>query len=837
MIFWKQKIHTHMKWSIFYRIDSAFLLMLLLFGCSIGDRSSLDINNELTTQFDESKPRNKILFDFEWRFHRGDIENGASSSLGDSSWRLINLPHDWSIEDIPGTESPIDPDAIGEVSSGFFVGGTGWYRKKFNIPPALKDKRIYLQFDGIYMNGDIWLNEKHLGNHPYGYTTFGYDITDLLQYNEENVLAVEVKNEGRNSRWYSGSGIYRHVWLCVTEKIYIPTWGVYITTPEISDDLAKVNIDVKVKNDTDEPQNLVILSEIYDPQGLVVSKSGQSATIPVRSAITHAQECTIENPKRWDVTSPEIYKVVTRIQNNDKLIDVVENTFGIRTISFDIEEGFLLNGKETLLKGGCMHHGNGPLGSKAFDRAEERRVELMKASGYNSIRCAHNPPSEAFLEACDRLGILVIDEAFDMWKKQKNPQDYHLYFDEWWKKDVKSMVLRDRNHPSIIMWSTGNEIREMEEPEGIETSELIGNFIRELDPTRPVTSAVNGLNPGKDPYFSTLDLSGYNYAAGGDHGKKDIYAMDRKRVPGRIMYGAESYPLEAFGSWMAVVDYPYVIGDFVWTGFDYLGEASIGWMGYMQKKEFYPWSHAYCGDIDICGWKRPQSYYRDILWENGNQPYIFVVPPEPSFEHNPEKMDWSKWEWHDVVRSWNWEGYESKDLEVHVYNSSERVELFLNDESLGVKETNRDNEWIAKWIVPYKPGILKTINYTDGRQVSSDELHTSKTPSQIKLYVDRSNITADGQDLCYVTVELQDVEGYRNPTSEKRIDFSIQGPGSIVAVGSSNPMSQESYQKPFRKTYQGRCLVIIRSDREPGTIQLEATSNGLRSDMIIINAN
>jgi beta-galactosidase len=484
-----------------------------------------------------------------------------------------------------------------------------------------------------------------------------------------------------------------------------------------------------------------------------------------------------------------------------------------------------------------MHHGNGPLGAAAYDRAEERRVGLMKASGFNSIRCAHNPPSEAFLEACDRFGVLVIDEAFDMWRRQKNPQDYHLYFDDWWKKDVQSMVLRDRNHPSIIMWSTGNEVREKGDPEGVETSKMIANYIRQLDPTRPVTSAVNELNPNKDPYFATLDISGYNYASGGDHQKKNIYGMDHKRVPDRIMYGAESYPLEAFGSWMAVLDYPYVIGDFVWTGFDYLGEASIGWLGYMQRKEFYPWSHAFCGDIDICGWKRPQSYYRDILWENGDQPFIFVVPPEPTFELNPEKMGWSKWNWHDVVRSWNWEGHEGKDLEVHVYNSSDNVEITLNGKSLGKKETNRQNEWIAKWKIPYESGVLEAINYSEGNSVSSDLLKTANMPTQIKLSPDRNNIKADGQDLCFVTVELLDEEGIRNPTIEQLVEFNLTGPGSIIGVGNSNPMSLESYQKKYRNTYQGKCLVIIKSKKEPGDIKLEATSNGLESDIVTIISN
>ena len=685
------------------------------------------------------------------------------------------------------------------------------------------------------MNADIWLNEHHLGNHPYGYTTYGYDISNFVDFNKDNLLSVEVKNEGKNSRWYSGSGIYRHVWLIISEKIFVSNWGVFISTPEISEEEAEINVNVMISNDTDEQENIVVITTILDKEGIEKSYIQDTVSLKAHTTIAFDQRCEIKDPDLWGIGSPYLYKAVTKILKDEKVIDKVENTFGIRTVSFNADQGFLLNGETTLLKGGCMHHGNGPLGAAAYDRAEERRVELMKASGFNAIRCAHNPPSEVFLNTCDRLGILVIDETFDMWRRMKNPQDYHLYFDEWWEKDVESMVLRDRNHPSIIMWSIGNEIPERAEPEGVETSRIMVDFIRNLDSTRPITSAVNGLNPDKDPFFATLDISGYNYASGGDHRRVNIYAMDHERVPGRIMYGAESYPLEAFESWMAVVDYPCVIGDFVWTGFDYLGEASIGWMGYMQKKEFYPWSHAFCGDIDICGWKRPQSYYRDILWENGNKPYIFVVPPEPSFELNPEKMEWSKWEWHDVVRSWNWEGFIGNALEIHVYNRSESVELFLNEKSLGKKETNRKNEWIAKWKIPYTPGVLKAINYSHDKSISFDVIHTAKSPERISLNPDRLQINANGQDLCYISVELLDENGIRNPTINQLVEFEIEGPGSILAVGNSNPMSTESYRKTYRKTYQGRCLVILKSDKIPGKILLKSKSSNLTEANISIN--
>jgi beta-galactosidase len=498
--------------------------------------------------------------------------------------------------------------------------------------------------------------------------------------------------------------------------------------------------------------------------------------------------------------------------------------------------GFRLNGKALKLKGGCVHHDNGPLGSRAYDRAEERRVELLKASGFNAIRCSHNPPSPAFLDACDRLGMMVMDEAFDMWNEQKNPYDYHLFFDKWWKKDVGNMVLRDRNHPCVIMWSIGNEIPGRHRPDVVETAKILGDFIRNADPTRPVTSAVNDLKPDKDPYFATLDVAGYNYASGGDHNQESLYAQDHKRVPDRIIAGTESYALEAFGSWMGVVDNPYVIGDFVWTAFDYIGEASIGWRGYWQKQDFFPWNLAYCGDIDICGWKRPQSYYRDALWKE-NQLSIWVTPPEPSFELNPDRQSWSKWHWYDVSDSWNWKGSEGKIMDVCVYSSCEQVELFLNGKSLGRKPTNRNSKFTAVWQVPYQPGTLKATGYKGKKQVSMSELKTAGDPVQIKLAADRLKIKADGQDLSYVTVELNDATGIRNPDAENPVLFSIEGPGTIIAVGNANPVSIESYQLPQRKAWHGRCLVIIKSEEKAGPIILKASSQGLQPASVEINSN
>jgi len=819
-----------MKQSIRFSLV-AFGIMCMLCGCSNKQHESSSVLSNL------EGPRSTILFDADWKFHRGDLTGAEEADFDDALWRMLDLPHDWSIEDIPGTDSPLDSMAVGGIDMGYFQGGTSWYRKTFDLPSALMGQKLFLQFDGIYMDAKVWINGEHLGNHPYGYTSFWYDISDKLHFGDENVIAVKVCNEGENSRWYSGSGIYRHVWLTITEPIHISTWGTSITTPVIEEGLATVIVSNDIVNLAETGASLKIKTKILNSSGEVVASQENELEIKTGGKVQVSQELEISSPDLWSIDSPVLYTAVTRIEDgHSTLMDKVETRFGIRTVEFTTE-GFFLNGENLLLKGGCMHHDNGPLGAAAYDRAEERRVEIMKASGFNSIRCAHNPPSPAFLDACDRLGILVINEAFDMWRRGKNPQDYHRFFDEWWKEDIKSMVMRDRNHPSIIMWSSGNEIPERGDPEGVETSKILAEYIHILDPTRHVTSAVNGLGPDKDPYFATLDIAGYNYSFGGDHGRESIFKTDHHRVPERIMYCAESYPLVAFGAWMNVMDHPYVIGDYVWTGFDYLGEASIGWRGYPHEGSFYPWNHAFCGDIDICGMKRPQSFYRDVLWQSGQLLSIFVIPPVPSFEVNPDRVYWSKWHWQDVVDRWNWKGFEGQPLEVEVYCAHDRVELFLNEESLGTRETNRGTEWIARWEVPYQKGTLKAVAYNGNQEVETYALITASEPETILMTADRSLIKADGQDLSYIRVELLDGKGDRNTMADNLMNFEIDGPGTILAVASSNPMSKESYQQSNRKAYQGRCMVVVKSTGNPGDILLKASSTGLNPGTITIESN
>jgi beta-galactosidase len=587
---------------------------------------------------------------------------------------------------------------------------------------------------------------------------------------------------------------------------------------------AKVNIKTKVLNEGDKDVTVKYVNHIINKANKEVAINLKEQLIKHGASYDFDQNAVVSNPALWSCDSPELYTAVTEIYYEGKLTERMATKFGIRKISFDAENGFMLNGKSVKLKGGCFHNDNGPLGSKAYDRAEERKVELLKASGFNAIRCSHNPPSPAFLDACDRLGMLVMDEAFDCWKYGKNAYDYHLYFNDSWTGDLESMILRDRNHPAIVMWSIGNEIPERVSTEGVSEAKMLKARIKNMDETRPVTSAVNPANGDLEPFFNVLDVSGYNYAIG--QGGTNMYEKDHEQVPARVMAGTESYPLEAFASWMEVVDHPYVIGDFVWTAYDYIGEASIGWLGYQQGTSFYPWNLAYCGDIDICGWKRPQSYYRDALWKS-DQLSIFVTAPKPSFPLNPYIEPWSKWNWFDHVADWNWKGYENKPLKVNVYSSCAEVELFLNGKSIGKKATDRSTKFMATWDVPYQPGKLTAVGYTGDKKINTAELNTATIPVELKVSADRDQLKANNQDLSYVTVDLTDKNGNINPRAENLVHFSLTGPATIAGVGNANPRSLESYQLPQRKAWHGKCLVIIKTTGKAGDIVLKVSSPGI----------
>ncbi len=726
-------------------------------------------------------------------------------------------------EQMPHTRSgPFDTEAPNGPSAGYTLGGTGWYRKHFTVPAAQTNERIRIQFDGIYMNADVWINGHFLGNHPYGYTSFGYDLTPYLKSGGENVIAVKVKNEGVNSRWYSGSGIYRPVCLIRTGAVYVPVWGTYITAHAITNRRATVRVHTKVVNASDNNAAVLLWTKILNADGKLVASARNTRDIAVSGTNEFNQQFTITGPALWSVDAPNLYTAVSAVVITGRVVDIVTERFGIRTFSFDAKDGFKLNGRPMLLKGSCMHHDNGPLGAAAYADAEYRRVRLTKAAGFNAIRCSHNPPSEAFLNACDELGVLVIDEAFDAWKDGKKSNDYAQYFEEWWRRDLEAMILRDRNHPSIILWSIGNEIPRNDTEPVFETARQLAGYARALDPSRPVTAGVQGVNPKKDEYFAALDVAGYNYARKWNEGHQyatNAYVDDHQRQSARVIIGTESFASQAFDYWMAAVDYPWVIGDFVWTGWDYLGESSIGWIGFG-----YPvyWPVAYCGDISITGLRRPQSYYRGVLFGN-TAVAAFVRCPEPSFSH-VRRFDWG---FDDVKASWTWLGYEGKNLTVSVYSSCDEVELLLNSKSLGRRPTTRAQQFRAEFGVPYQPGILRAVGYTNGISVSEWSLETAGIPVALRLRPERTVMAADGQALTYIPFEIVDAEGRIQLNADNLVRFKIDGPGVLAAVGNDDPSSRESFQQPQRTAWQGRGLIIIKATRTPGRIRITATSDGL----------
>ena len=777
------------------------------------------------------------LFDAGWRFIKDSTIAADAPPYNDSKWRIVNLPHDWSIEDLPDqSDSVIGPFAsksIGATATGYTVGGIGWYRKHFTLK-NIANKKVSIYFDGVYMNSDVWINGHHLGNHPYGYTPFYYDLTPYLKQNGENILAVRVRNQGKNSRWYSGSGIYRHVWLTITNPVHVEQWGVYITTPAISKTSAIINVTTNLAGIDDMKgfNNLKLRTKVLDAKNNVVTTNETIVPVSQSPDISIAQTLQVSHPQLWSPESPYLYHAATDILQDEKTIDHVVTNFGIRSISITADKGFLLNGKSIKLRGGCIHHDNGPLGSATIDHAEERRVELLKKFGFNAVRTSHNPPSQQFLDACDRLGIIVLDEAFDMWERGKNPQDYHLYFDTSWKKDIDAMVLRDRNHPSVVFWSIGNEINERADSSGLVIEKNLRDEVKSLDSTRPVTEAICFFwDHPKYKWdttaaaFALLDVGGYNY-------QWREYEKDHEKYPERIMMGTESFPREAFENWQQVEQHPYVIGDFVWTAMDYLGETGIGHATTDGKEGFtmtFPWFNSWCGDIDLIGGKKPQSYYRDVVW-NRSKLEMLVHAPIP----DGAKESVSYWGWPNELPSYTFPGAEGKSLQVHVYTRYDSVRLVLNGKAIGEQSASPHTKLTATFNINYKPGELKAIGIKNGKAVDSVVLKTAGKPAGIRLVADRKNIQGNPNDLAYITAEVVDANGNVVPDAELLLHFNIKGNGEIIATGNANPTDMESMRQPKHKTFQGKCLIIIRPNGRIGNVTLKASGNGLTPGQFVM---
>ena len=765
-----------------------------------------------------------------------------TKTLFDSSWQFtregktvkVDLPHDWDIYEAPNP-------AIGSTGTGggWYPGGKGEYRKTFKSPNA---EMVKLHFEGVYQKAEVFINGQKAGQHAYGYTPFTVDITPYLYKDKrDNEVVVRVNNsEQPNCRWYSGSGIYRHVWLETMPALHIVENGVVIWTPDVSDKQATVNLNVFVCNEGQDNREIDDLEVTFKGGTFTLTSQSENMKRIWKEKYTMMNHkgtslCglryTIDQPHLWSPDDPYLYEATVKLKEQGKIIDEKTVKFGIRSVSFSADKGFLLNGKPVLINGACVHHDDGVLGAMAFDAAEIRKVRQMKEAGFNLIRTSHNPTTRAFLDACDSIGMLVIGEAFDGWRTAKTPYDYSTLIDSCYREDIHAMVLRDRNHPSIISWSIGNEVMERKDIRVITTARKLKQAIYEMDNTRPVTEALCSWDSDweiYDPHAEVLDVAGYNYMI---HKHKEDHARD----PNRIIWQTESYPRDAFKNWALVQDYPYIIGDIVWTGLDYLGESGIGRYYYKGERpgEHYveggqpDWHGAYCGDVDITGWRKPISHYREILWKDPKDLYIAVKEPD-GYHGKIHQTAWSVW---PTWESWNWEGnrdpkgaivpsWEGKPIEVEVYTKAPEVKLFLNDKLIDTKVVGRDTEYKAIFTLPYEPGTIRAE--AGGKSVA---LNTAGKPARLRLTPDRRVITADGQDLAFITIEVVDSKGNVCPDAAIPCEAIVKGQGQLLAFASADLKDREPYTSPRVTTWKGRALLVVRSSQKKGRAQVSIKSS------------
>ncbi len=791
-----------------------------------------------------------VSFNEGWKFHNDNALEAETTKFKDDKWRELDLPHDWAIE------GPFDIK-YNARSGGLPYHGTSWYRKTFKMSAEDAGKTINIIFDGAMSDARVWVNGEYVGRRPYGYVGFAFDISSLLKYDgSNNVIAVKLQPKDFSSRWYPGAGLYRNVWMSVNNPVHVPLWGTYITTPTVSDKLAVVNVESDVVNKGAAAVKAQVEYTITDAAGKKIGSKKKVVDVPSAGKVSTGAWINVENPAKWDIDTPNMYTMTTKVSIGGVLVDTDITQFGIRSIEFNTE-GFFLNGRKLRLNGVCLHHDNGPLGSAQYDRADERKLQIMKDMGVNAIRTSHNPPSPEFLDICDRLGLVVLDEIFDGWKMNKTENDYGLFFDEWSERDVTDVILRDRNHPSVIMWSVGNEILEQAKREdGWRDAKRLANIVRKTDPTRPSTIGFNNY-PG--PYDSNMaqqvDIAGVNY-------KPLHYGVLREKFPQMILYGSETssctssrgvyhLPIEKYQthpslqvtsydligpSWAYPPDvefdaqekFPFMIGEFIWTGFDYLGEPTP----YGGRDNFtngywnghWPSRSSYFGAVDLCGLPKDRFYLYQSNWSK--KPMIHLLP------------------------HWNWK--KGMDIPVYAYTNCEEAELFLNGKSLGKRVKGKDltpikikflrnpdsifmSKYRLSWDVPFQAGELKVVGYKDGKAIQEQVIRTAGKPAGIRLEADRSAIKGDGKDLSYVTVSIVDKDGNLCPEADNLVSFKVEGAGKLLAVGNGNAATTESFQAPFRKAFSGKCMAILNSNKSSnGTITLTATGKGLAPATITV---
>ncbi|MCW3090625.1 MAG: Beta-galactosidase [Ferruginibacter sp.] len=789
-------------------------------------------------------------FNDDWKFYLGEDSIANTATYNDQNWRIVNLPHDWSIE------LPFSEKAPATTQGGALPGGIGWYRKIFSVPLSLKNTNSLIEFEGVYRNSEVWINGHFLGKRPNGYISFRYELTPWLKFGKEpNTLAVRVDNSQQpNSRWYTGSGIYRNVWLVSENKVAFDYQGNFINTsiatggngeeiigsnvkqPKIS---GQVNISVGLHNKTLQPQNVVVIHTMYDAAGKkVFTGKPLNCRLDTGSSVVRQQTVTLHNPKLWSPDHPYLYKVVSTIFQNNIAVDKIVTITGIRNCRFDREKGFFLNNQPLKIKGVCMHHDLGALGAAFNKAAAKRQLLILKEMGCNAIRTAHNPPAPEFLELCDEMGFLVMEEAFDMWKKKKNKFDYSIDFAAWHKTDLEDMVKRDRNHPSIFMWSIGNEIREQFDSIGIDITKELVSIVKKMDATRPVTAALTETDTHKNFIYqaNALDVTGWNY-------NEQLYPSFLKNYPGQKFIASETtsaiatrgqydmpsdsvriwpakgekefrngnagFTVSAYdnakaywgstheATWKIIKKYDFLSGMFVWTGFDYLGEPTP-----------YPWParSSYFGIVDLAGFPKDVYYMYQSEWSS--KPVLHIFP------------------------HWNWEKGKTVDVWAY-YNNADEVELFLNGQSLGVRKKEGD-ELHVMWRVNFERGTLKAISRKDGKLVLVKQINTAGAPARIRLTADRQVINASENDLSFVTVQVLDKSGNLVPVADNLVNFEIAGNGSIAGVDNGAQTSMEPFKARTHKAFNGLCLAIIQSGNKAGKITLTASSKGLQSAVITI---
>jgi beta-galactosidase len=820
------------------RLSLLLVLLTICFSCT--DNSSGD------------SPRVRENFDFDWKFTKGDFPDASQVDFDDSQWQKLDVPHDWAITD---TFSPDNPSGH---AGGFASGGVGWYRKYFTLASKDAKSKVSVEFDGVYMNSEVWINGHYLGIRPYGYISFHYDLTPYLNFRGKNVIAVRVDNSLQPSaRWYTGCGIYRHVWLVKTGKLHVERHGVFATTPVVTKDSAVVNIKTSVRNDSDEDMPFSVTNEIYTSHDELVARISSDGSARAGENQNFEQEIAVLNPDLWSPDKPVLYKLRTTINDNEKTFDKLETNIGIRYFTFSSDSGFALNGESMKLKGVNNHGDLGALGTAQNDRVLERRLEILKEMGCNAIRTAHYPHSKELMDMCDRMGFMVMDEAFDEWieswpwtdlKQQGKARfGYHLYFKDWWEKDLRELIRRDRNHPSVILWSVGNEIPDACYEIGTERLKELMEFVKKEDPTRPVTAGITHVHLANESGFaSQLDVTGYN----GGGGSAFMYEADYETYPGRKFVATEvphsfqtrgvyrthswyrglnplgglmevpnltkeevftdvpkfyssSYDnamvrIGARDSWRRTRDFPFMSGEFRWTGFDYLGETMFGW-----PAKFWNF-----GIIDMCGFPKDTYYFYQSQWTD--EPMVHILP------------------------HWNWKGKEGVEIPVVAYSNCEKVELFLNGKSLGEKEMGDNMDLV--WLVPYEAGVLVAKGKRNGEVEATKEVVTAGVPAKIEILADRETIKADKRDVVHFEVNVTDMENNFVPDASNRINFRVEGEAEIIAVDNGDPMNEESFISPSRKTFNGKCLVILKSTGTPGKFTLYAESEGLESEAVSITS-